>query len=201
MGCDLCKFYLTSISLSPLPLRINMHSDGKRNDKVIRTVKLIPSFYQILLWSQIEMHLAIISASAPALRPLFNKTFSSSYNRSGYQYNNQQSGRSNPNPSHNLSVGGTGTGAGGSGTNSKTGSSSNGKQRRSHQPIELYSLGGGVSASANGSDKNESEEYILDGPRLHTPANPKTDGAFSERSVSVSGARVDEDVEKYPRAV
>ncbi|KAF2030696.1 hypothetical protein EK21DRAFT_111573 [Setomelanomma holmii] len=37
----------------------------------------------ILLLSQIEVNVAIISASAPALRPLFNKTFmSSSYNRS-----------------------------------------------------------------------------------------------------------------------
>ncbi|KAH9206484.1 hypothetical protein DL95DRAFT_248214, partial [Leptodontidium sp. 2 PMI_412] len=32
----------------------------------------------ILLWSQIEVNLAIISASAPALRPLFKKTFAGS---------------------------------------------------------------------------------------------------------------------------
>ena len=38
----------------------------------------------ILLWSQIEVNLAIISASAPALRPLFRKTFAGSSDRSKY---------------------------------------------------------------------------------------------------------------------
>ncbi|KAL5329298.1 hypothetical protein ACEPPN_002809 [Leptodophora sp. 'Broadleaf-Isolate-01'] len=38
----------------------------------------------ILLWSQIEVNLAIISASAPALRPLFKKTFAGSSDRSKY---------------------------------------------------------------------------------------------------------------------
>lgn len=38
----------------------------------------------ILLWSQIEVNVAIISASAPALRPIFNKVFqTSSYNQPG----------------------------------------------------------------------------------------------------------------------
>ncbi|KAJ5762104.1 uncharacterized protein N7511_005486 [Penicillium nucicola] len=39
---------------------------------------------QILLWTQIEVNIAIISASAPSLRPLFNSVFrGSSYDRSG----------------------------------------------------------------------------------------------------------------------
>ncbi|KAJ5822964.1 hypothetical protein N7447_005304 [Penicillium robsamsonii] len=38
---------------------------------------------QILIWSQVEVNVAIISASAPSLRPLFNNTFKgSSYARS-----------------------------------------------------------------------------------------------------------------------
>jgi len=40
----------------------------------------------ILLWSQIEVNLAIISASAPALRPLFKKTFDNSSDRSSHGY-------------------------------------------------------------------------------------------------------------------
>lgn len=38
----------------------------------------------ILLWSQIEVNIALISASAPALRPLFKKTFGSSAGASSY---------------------------------------------------------------------------------------------------------------------
>lgn len=46
----------------------------------------------ILLWSQIEVNVAIISASAPSLRPLFNKAFqTSSYGQSG-GYGGSQSG-------------------------------------------------------------------------------------------------------------
>ncbi|KAJ5102681.1 hypothetical protein N7532_003210 [Penicillium argentinense] len=44
---------------------------------------------QILLWSQIEVNIAIISASTPSLRPMFPSIFkSSSYDRS-YNYRNQ----------------------------------------------------------------------------------------------------------------
>lgn len=38
----------------------------------------------ILLWSQIEINIALISASAPALRPLFKKTFGSSGGASSF---------------------------------------------------------------------------------------------------------------------
>jgi hypothetical protein len=38
----------------------------------------------ILLWSQIELNIALISASAPALRPLFKKIFGTSDGNSSY---------------------------------------------------------------------------------------------------------------------
>jgi hypothetical protein len=38
----------------------------------------------ILLWSQIEINIALITASAPALRPLFKRTFGSTKENSSY---------------------------------------------------------------------------------------------------------------------
>ncbi|KAJ4360487.1 uncharacterized protein N0V89_001052 [Didymosphaeria variabile] len=100
----------------------------------------------ILLLSQIEVNVAIISASAPALRPLFNKTFmSTSYNRSKY---------------------GAGYGSG-MGSNLRSRAKSNGQ-------IELYSYDAnketGTSSSGTGTKhtrggtsvgSNTSEESIL----------------------------------------
>jgi hypothetical protein len=52
---------------------------GSSSDLIGRYVEVL-TFGQILLLSQIEVNVAIISASAPALRPFFKKTFQSSSN-------------------------------------------------------------------------------------------------------------------------
>lgn len=113
---------------------------------------------QILLLSQIEVNVAIISASAPALRPLFNKTFlSSSYNQSN-RY---------------------GTGYGGSGPASNLFS---GHRSRPNGQIELHSfsktepvidnksIGGDIS-------RNTSEEYILQGEGITKTVETRVDVA------------------------
>jgi hypothetical protein len=98
---------------------------------------------QILLLSQIEVNVAIICGSAPALRPLFNKTFmSTSYNRSntygnGYEVNGQSS--------NNFPLS---------------------QRTRSKGQIELHSFSGKDITHKNtdmGNVRNTSEEYILGG--------------------------------------
>ncbi|RYO20532.1 hypothetical protein AA0113_g9777 [Alternaria arborescens] len=95
----------------------------------------------ILLLSQIEINAAIISASAPALRPLLNKAFtSSSHDRSG--------------PGYPASYGH-------GGQNSKMFSRT--ARTRSNGQMELYSFGGGnrTSKVPVGGTRNTSEESIL----------------------------------------
>ncbi|KAI8932803.1 hypothetical protein NX059_010291 [Plenodomus lindquistii] len=95
----------------------------------------------ILLLSQIEVNAAIISASAPALRPLLNKTFtSSSHDRPGPDY-----------PASYAP----------GGQNSKIISRT--ARTRSNGQMELYSFGGGNRTSKVLTDgtRNTSEELIL----------------------------------------
>lgn len=98
---------------------------------------------QILLLSQIEVNVAIICGSAPALRPLFNKTFmSTSYNRSNTY--------------------GNGYGANGRASNSFPLS----QRTRSKGQIELHSFSENDTIHKNteiGNVRNTSEEYILGG--------------------------------------
>jgi hypothetical protein len=95
---------------------------------------------EILVLSQIEVNAAIISASAPALRPLFKKGFSSS------SYNQ---------PSAYPAAYGTG---GGQGSNLFSRSGRN----RSNAPMELYSFGGNKRESKLvGGTRGTSEESIL----------------------------------------
>ncbi|KAF8847909.1 hypothetical protein BDZ45DRAFT_754399 [Acephala macrosclerotiorum] len=99
-----------AILLLPLPVLVKLHVNSRRRWALVGIfstggVAIIASilrFYAlyvyattkdvaydaiyILLWSQIEVNLAIISASAPALRPMFKKTFGGSSNRSQYGY-------------------------------------------------------------------------------------------------------------------
>lgn len=98
---------------------------------------------QILLLSQIEVNVAIICGSAPALRPLFNKTFmSTSYNQSNMY--------------------GNGYGASGQASNGFPLS----QGTRSRGQIELHSFSGKDTTHKNkeiGNVSNTSEEYILGG--------------------------------------
>ncbi|CZR69539.1 uncharacterized protein PAC_19439 [Phialocephala subalpina] len=99
-----------AILILPLPVLVKLHLNSRRRWALVGIfstggVAIIASilrFYAlyvyattkdvaydaiyILLWSQIEVNLAIISASAPALRPMFKKTFGGSSNRSQYGY-------------------------------------------------------------------------------------------------------------------
>jgi hypothetical protein len=95
----------------------------------------------ILLLSQIEINAAIISASAPALRPLLNKSFTSS--------------------SHDCSDPGYPASYAPGGQNSKMFSRTT--RTRSNGQIELYTFNGGnrTIKVAVGGTRNTSEESIL----------------------------------------
>ena len=99
---------------------------------------------QILLLSQIEVNIAIISASAPTLRPLFNKVFQSK----SYDQSNKY-----------------GAGSGGSGPASNH---FRGHRVRSNGQMELHSFSANDPISkdksmAGGNTRSTSEEFILGG--------------------------------------
>jgi hypothetical protein len=126
---------------------------------------------KILLLSQIEVNVAIISASAPALRPLFSKTFLSSYNQSN-QY---------------------GVGYGGSAGASNMFSA---HRSRSKGQIELHSINRNEpiiddrKSVEGGISRNTSEEYILQGEgitktvetRVNVESRHDDDRAYMPRS-------------------
>lgn len=96
----------------------------------------------ILLFSNIEVNLAIITASAPALRPMFKGVFlSSSYGRSGY------GGQSGNKSGSNMWTGGRSRADGGVPL-----SSFNGDQERRQTRIR---------GGKEGHMRNESEEEIV----------------------------------------
>ncbi|OCK94638.1 uncharacterized protein K441DRAFT_560356 [Cenococcum geophilum 1.58] len=89
----------------------------------------------ILLWSQIEVNLAIISASAPALRPIFNKAFqTSSYNQQGAYGGSHSAGNAFP----------------------------RGQRVKGNGQIELYSYNGDGNNAVAISGGSTSEELILE---------------------------------------
>lgn len=93
----------------------------------------------ILLWSQVEINVAIISASAPALKPLVRSTLGgTSYAKSSY------------------AKGGLGYSGGGS-------SYPGAQQNHAKHGIPLSSLSreNGTSTKIQGRDRNESEENIV----------------------------------------
>ncbi len=135
---------LTALILSHLNIIAGQfHSFSERNLCMPSIIccyvsELSDNLKQILLWSQIEVNLAIISASGPALRPLFKKIIDNSSNRSQYGY-----GQSSGNVFQSRARGTT------------------------RGAIELQSYTGKnettIKAGTPKEDDNNSQEYILQG--------------------------------------
>ncbi|CAI7638620.1 unnamed protein product [Penicillium bialowiezense] len=114
---------------------------------------------QILIWSQVEINVAIISASAPSLRPLFNNIFKdSSYARS---YNKGRGASRTP-------YGGYGTGRSGTRRTLENGAF----ELHSADDRDLDHPGLSVDISSprmkpSHVDRHSSQEFILEGTKIN----------------------------------